>query len=395
MLDWTLFAGYVLLGPLLWAFLAVALRAGRFRMNKLKTAGRRWRRDGGPNLDDPPPVTILVPVKDEAAGIELCVRNLLAQDYPRFALLVADDRSTDGTGAILDDLAAEFSDRLRVTHLTNLPPGWLGKPHALREVVTAAGDDLGDWLWFVDSDVRCEPAALSQMIALCRERQYDFLSLMVGLVAPSFAEKLVTPAATATWAMCFRIADTNDARRDTAAANGQCLLLRRDLLARIGGHAAVRDKTCEDVELARLAKTCGAAVRFLLGQHLAKTRMHATPQQMFNGWARNFAGTARHRPGPLLMALGFVWLAAAAWVALPLAVWLGSLSWSLVAAIHLAIVWAVLVVAYRDAGFRPALAAALALLFPVTAVALSALLLNGVRACLGGTVRWRGDQVRA
>ena len=386
---------YVILGPLLWTLVAVALRAGRFRMSKLKVASRRWRRDGGPRLDDPPPVTILVPVKDEAAGIETCVRGLLAQDYPRFALLVADDRSADGTGEILDRLAAEFPDRLRVTHLTDLPPGWLGKPHALHEVVTAADDDLGEWLWFVDSDVRCEPAALSQTIALCRERGYDFLSLMVGLVAPTLAEKLVTPAATATWAMCFRIADTNDARRDTAAANGQCLLLRRDLLAQIGGHAAVRDKTCEDVELARLAKSRGAAVRFLFGRHLARTRMHATPRQMFNGWARNFAGTARHRPAPLLAALAFVWLAAAAWAALPLAVWSGSTPWIAAAAVHLAFVWGILVVAYRDAGFRPALAAALALLLPVTAVALSALLLNGVRACLGGTVRWRGDRVRA
>ena len=386
---------YVIFGPLLWALIVVAVRAGRFRMNKLQAASRRWRRDGGPAFDDPPPVTILVPVKDEAAGIEACVRGLLAQDYPRFALLVADDRSTDGTEAILDALADDFPGRLRVTHLGDLPPGWLGKPHALHHVVAAAGEELGEWLWFVDSDVRCEPAALSQMVALCRDRRYDFLSLMVGLVAPTFAEKLVTPAATATWAMCFRIADTNDAHRDTAAANGQCLLIRRDLLARIGGHAGVRDKTCEDVELARLAKNGGAAVRFLFGQHLARTRMHATPRQLFNGWARNFAGTARHRPTPLLVALGFVWLAAAAWVAVPAAAGLGSPLWVLAAAGHWALVLGLLVSAYRDAGFRPAASLGLALLFPLTAVALTALLLNGVRACLGGTVRWRGDRVRA
>ena len=169
--PWLLFAGYVLAGPLLWALVAVAVRAGRARMDKLKRASRRWRDGNGPPAQDAPRVTIVVPVKDEADGIELCVRGLLAQDYPRFSLLVADDRSADGTGAILDALAAEFPGRLRVAHLTRLPAGWLGKPHALHRAVTDAGEDLGEWLWFVDSDTRCGPAALSHMIGLCRDRQ--------------------------------------------------------------------------------------------------------------------------------------------------------------------------------------------------------------------------------
>ena len=393
-MEWIALFVYVLLGPLLWAGVAVAVRAGRFRMNKLKTASRRWRRDGGPDLADAPVVTIIVPVKDEAAGIDLCVRGLLAQDYPHYTLLVADDRSTDGTGAILDRLAEEFGERLHVTHLHDLPDGWLGKPHALHHVVTHA-QDLGDWLWFVDSDVRCEPQALLHMVALCRERGYDFLSLLIGLAAPTFAEKLVTPVAAAAWAMGFRIADTNDAKRDTAAANGQCLLVRRDTLADVGGHAAVRDKTCEDVELARLAKGRGATVRFLLGQHLARTRMHATPRQMFNGWARNFAGTARHRPGRLWATLGFVWLAATAWAVLPMTIVSGSVFWTVAATVHLLVVAGILVSVYRDSGRRPVTSVLLALLYPLTAVALTALLLNAVRVCAGGRVVWRGDRVRA
>ena len=395
--SWLPLSAYALAGPGLWATVAWAISAGRAHMGKLFAASRRWRSQGGPDHgDDLPAVTALVPVKDEADGVAACVAGLLDQDYWRLNLIIVNDRSSDGTADILDRLASENPGRLRVLHVVSLPAGWLGKPHALHHAVTVAGDGLGEWLWLVDSDVRVEPHALSHLLGHCRERGYGFLSILVGLVAPTLAEKLVTPAAAAAWAACFRVADTNDDNRpDSAAANGQCMLLQRDLLAKVGGHAAVRDKTCEDVELARLSKKAGARVRFALGGHLASTRMHATPRQMFNGWARNFAGTARHRPGPLLVTLLMVWWAAAAWAILPVTLVFALPIWAGLATLHLGIVVGVLARIYRDSGRSWAASLGLASLFPITAIALTALLLNGVRACLGGRVAWRGDTVQA
>ena len=77
-------------------------------------------------------------------------------------MVAIDDRSTDQTGAIMDEFAATHADRLRVLHIPQggLPPGWLGKCNALH---TAAAGTTADWLLFVDSDVkiarsRCRPS---------------------------------------------------------------------------------------------------------------------------------------------------------------------------------------------------------------------------------------------
>src|SRR6267142_1505869 len=53
-----------------------------------------------------PPLSIIVTARDEAASIENTVRLALMQRYPGLEVIVVDDRSTDGTGAILDRLAA-------------------------------------------------------------------------------------------------------------------------------------------------------------------------------------------------------------------------------------------------------------------------------------------------
>ena len=80
-------------------------------------------------------------------------RSMLALDYPALEVIAVDDRSTDATGAILDEIARE-DRRLRVVHVRDLPPGWLGKTHAL-QVASEATD--ARWILFTDADVVFEP----------------------------------------------------------------------------------------------------------------------------------------------------------------------------------------------------------------------------------------------
>lgn len=370
---------------------AVAFLAGRRRMLKFRVRG------GETTLPEPAPrVSILVPVKDEVQGIERCIRGLLAQDYPAFALHVIDDRSTDGTGRVLEQLTAEADPRLHGMTIKELPQGWLGKPHALHEAVRRHRDDLGEWLLLVDSDVVAQPDALRRTIADAATRGFDLVSLVTGIIAPTFLEKLVTPIVGAVWAATFRIADTNtDNRPSIAAANGQFLLIRKQSLLDIGGHAAVRDKTCEDVEIARLVKARGGRTRFFIGSDLVQTRMHHDWRQMFNGWARNFAGTARHRAWrvlvPMLVLVFF--LCSVAWLPIAAMEGNGIAAIGLLAALLVLIGLAARV--YRDAGRSVAGSLGLALLLPLTLVLVEILLFNALRACFGGTVRWRGASVKA
>src|SRR3954470_11744802 len=97
--EWILGGLYVFLGPAAWALFLFVMVKGRKRMRILV-------RPAPPIPQPPPKVSVLIPAKDEAQQIERCVSTVLAQDYPNFEVIVIDDRSTDGTGEILDRIAA-------------------------------------------------------------------------------------------------------------------------------------------------------------------------------------------------------------------------------------------------------------------------------------------------
>src|SRR4051812_15164518 len=161
-----------------------------------------------PAIPQPPPsVSVLIPAKDEANQIEKCVSSVLRQDYPNFDVIVIDDRSTDGTGEILDRLASQDS-RLRVAHLQDgtLPPGWGGKSFALHNGLMQAH---GDWLLFVDADVQLESDVMSATIAWAKTREFDLISILPTFISGSFSEAVLQPLAGAATSAMFVIALTN------------------------------------------------------------------------------------------------------------------------------------------------------------------------------------------
>jgi chlorobactene glucosyltransferase len=382
------FAIYLLFGPLAWLAMFAGYALAASRMNRLKRAM--------PLPDPPPTVTVLVPAKDEGGEIARCIHSILAQDYGGFDVVALDDRSTDDTGAVLDQLAAETpaergangnNATLRVMHIPagGLPAGWLGKCHAL---ATAAATASTDWLLFVDSDVQLQPNALTIALSNAVDRKYDAVSILTKLECHSFWEKLVLPLAAATWATMFAISTTNDDdRKADAAANGQFFLVRRSAYEAIGGHSAVRDQITEDVELMRRLKSNGARTRFLFGSHLATTRMHATLKQMLHGWGRIYSGTSRRRMGRIAAAI--VLLPIIGLSVYPMLIY-GLFRPTLLAGalVHFAVMNGYLAVIYKKAG-QPR---RYALLFPLGCGVLLPLLAYALRMCRTGRVLWRDTQ---
>lgn len=287
---------YVFVGPGAWIVLSYLMMVGRERMTRLKHSRAVLPQEA-------PRVSILIPARDEAEQIRSCIQRVMQQDYPRFEVIVINDRSTDQTGTVLDQLATE-NPKLKVLHVYSLEPGWLGKCHALDRGTHQAS---GDWLFFVDSDVELQPQALSRMMAYALDRRIDALSILTRLKTQRLMEKLMLPLLAGTWACVFAADQTNeDSEPDRALANGQVFLIRTLAYQAVGGHARVKDRIVEDVELMRALKKEGFKTRFLAGRHLAGTRMHTHLGQMFHGWARIFAGTSRGRVLPMLLTVLFL-----------------------------------------------------------------------------------------
>jgi glycosyltransferase involved in cell wall biosynthesis len=133
-----------------------------------------WLKDFSPAADaNCPRISLIFAARDEEEKLPAALATLMEIDYPSLEVIAVDDRSNDATGRILDEFAAAHS-RLRVVHVTELPPGWLGKPHGLQKAFEVSS---GDWLLFTDADVRFQPDAVRRAVTLAIEHDLDHLTL--------------------------------------------------------------------------------------------------------------------------------------------------------------------------------------------------------------------------
>jgi chlorobactene glucosyltransferase len=243
-------------------------------------------------LPDAPSLSIVVPARDEERTIARCVLSLLAQTHSDYEVVVVDDRSDDGTGAILAALAREHP-RLRVVRGEPLPAGWVGKPWALAQGARAAG---GAWLLFTDADTHHAPEACTSALAFARAHRIDALTLGTYQELGSFAERAVLPTILGMVLIASgSMAALNDpADTEHALANGQYILIARAAYDALGGHDALRGELAEDLAFAQRLKADGR-FRMLLagGERIVSVRMYTSLGGIWDGFTKNMYVGAR------------------------------------------------------------------------------------------------------
>ena len=276
-----------------------------------------------PPADPPPvrrPVTVVVPVRDEADQVGGCLAALLDQrGVPDLRVVVVDDGSTDGTA---DVVRAVADPRVRLVPAPPLPPGWLGKPHACA-VGAAAMDGADDQIVaFVDADVRLFPDALAGAIAVLDRHRLDLVSPWPRQLTTSVAERLIQPLQQWLWAttLPLRLAEGSP-RPSLAAANGQFLVLTRRGYDRAGGHGAVRGEVLEDIALLRAVKRSGGRGGPVDGSRLAACRMYDGWPALRDGYAKSLWGSVGGSPVASVAAAAAL---TAVWVVPPAAALRGS-----------------------------------------------------------------------
>ena len=205
-------------------------------------------------LESNPRVSVIAPARDEADTIEAAVATRLRDDYPNLEIILVDDRSTDGTPEIVDELAAR-DPRVKALHIKQLPEGWIGKQHAMQKGAETA---TGEWLLFSDADIHIRPGALKRTLAYCLARGLDHLAVIPECYPAGF---LIDAAVAMILRMiCFsgRIWAVEDEKSDAAMGSGSFNLVRRTTWERTPGFEWLKLEVADDVALGRMLKQHGA-----------------------------------------------------------------------------------------------------------------------------------------
>ncbi|MGD1853023.1 MAG: glycosyltransferase [Leptolyngbyaceae cyanobacterium] len=315
--DWLWIGGWSL--GLLVAMSAIAIFHRRLQAS-LATAPRLPLLETAPVTL--PTVSLIVPAYNESINITDCLDAVLASHLPnpeQLQVIVADDESTDNTAA----LAKALNDR-RLEVIT-VPPRptdipWRGKNWACANAVEKA---TGEFVLFIDADVRLEPDAIATAVTDCQKQQADLLSCGPGIICGCLAEWLVQPVMMSCIAVGFNFEAVNDPTdKATAFAAGPFMLFRRSAYDRIGGHRAVATETVEDVELAKRVKQSGLKLRYLLSTSLIKVRMYRSFADLWEGWTKNYyEGGGRNLGGTLYSAFALSLIFVMPWLGLVAGLW--------------------------------------------------------------------------
>lgn len=252
-------------------------------------AARELRADDDHPVPEPPPrVSILVPARDEARGLDACLRSLRAQDYPSLEIVVLDDRSSDATPEILARHAAQDP---RVVALTGAEPpaGWFGKPNAIRQCAERA---TGEWLLLTDADTIHAPASVRAGLAFAIRSGVRATSLSPRIVPETWFARLVSPHVLVFLGVAYLRARPRGAGRfeDDAArdqVSGGYILVHRSSWEAVGGMSHVKDDLAEDLALARRLAASPGGYRAARGAALWSTPAYRTWAEFRRGYARN------------------------------------------------------------------------------------------------------------
>jgi glycosyltransferase involved in cell wall biosynthesis len=327
-----------------------------------------------------PSLTVIVPARDEAAHIAATLDTLMQQEYANLRVVAVDDRSTDETGAIMDDYARRYPERVTVVHVEELPPGWLGKTHALAQGLAASESE---YVLFTDADALFSPSILRRSLAYAEREKADHLVTVPTMQVKSWGEGVVLGFLQifGIWAVRPWRASDPEAERDVVGV-GAFNLLRRDALEKIGGLMPQRLAVLEDITLARRMKAAGMRQRVAFAPGLVLVHWAAGVSGLMRVMSKNVFSAFNFQP---VLAVGFcAWL-----VVFFLAPLVGLFWWGTI--VPGLLVVACVSVIYRMYGELSWIDAKFGWAFPLgVAMFLYAVMRSVVVVWKDGGVKWRG-----
>lgn len=369
-----------------WMLLAVWVAVGAYALRERRSVGY---------LSAVPPdlplsaltVSIVFAARNEGAKVGEAARSMAAQRYPRLEVVAVDDRSEDDTGRHLAEVAAAYP-HVRVVTIRELPPGWLGKTHALARGAEAAS---GEWLLFTDADVHFAPDAVARAVHHAESEGLDHLTVAPHFVAKGLGLQALLAFFSTLVALVYSRRRIRAGRM--GAGIGAFNLVRREAYQRAGGHEAIRLCVDDDVKLGAALHAAGARQDLLASGGLVWLQWYGSLVEALRGLEKNVYAGSTYRPAVALMQMAAVvglFVVPAVWA---LAGGAGALAGVAVAGWRPALAATLILIALSASVARggAGLPAASGLLAPVGAALYAFAMVRAVwRAERQGGIWWRG-----
>ena len=266
---------------LAWAGLLLAALPALLTVANL----RLFRPPPEPSAGGPlPPVSVLVPARNEERAIGRLVADVLASEGVDLELVVLDDSSDDRTAEIVAAIA-DRDPRVRLVRGGPLPAGWCGKQHACWQLAQAARHET--WV-FLDVDVVPARDAVARSVAFLEAGGAGLASGFPRQETGSFLEWLLLPLIHFVLLGYLPLARARqDNTPSLAAGCGQLFVTRRADYERAGGHAAIRASLHDGVKLPRAYRRAERVTDIFDATEIASCRMYSRSLDVWRGLSKN------------------------------------------------------------------------------------------------------------
>lgn len=230
-----------------------------------------------------PMVSIVFSALNEEEDLESSLLSMLNLDYPQLEIIAINDRSSDRTGSILENISKRFSN-LHVIHVTKLPDNWLGKNHAL---YLGAKKARGEWLLFTDADVLMDSALLKKAMSYVSEQQIDHLTIYEKHTNQSFWLKVLLLGFYLPYSLRVKPWRIRYKWSKKYLGHGAFNLVRKTAYEAINGHQAIAMECVDDMELGNFLKKNGYKQDTVNGREYIKREWYSSLTSMINGLSKN------------------------------------------------------------------------------------------------------------
>ena len=274
---------------IVFIYLGIELAAGVRKIKFLKDVNSG-------NLNEPR-ISVIIAARNEERNIKKSLSSIISQNYENYEIIVVNDRSTDRTHEIADNIARQ-ENRVKLLKIENLPAGWLGKNHALQY---GADNSTGDYLLFTDADVIMDKDTLRKAAEYITRNDLDHIA-----AAPSIKiADTITDMFGAVFPFYFSVYSkpwkAKDPESRYSLGIGAFNLIGSKFYSKIGGHHKIKMRPDDDLKLGRLIKASGGRQEILYGKGMIEVEWYSSVKELVNGLLKN--SFAAYNYNPILLIL--------------------------------------------------------------------------------------------